>query len=119
MREILHFEEHRHLRRHPDVDQARHAPGAEQAAARLALVVVNLGAADASGYVPISAELPEGERGTVELIAMPVETGSQILQVESRAGEGLSDETQQQIVVDGIAEFDKYDDLHYELSPDD
>jgi uncharacterized repeat protein (TIGR01451 family) len=49
------------------------------------------------------AELPEGERGTVELVAMPIETGAQTLEVETRAGAGLSDQAQQQIVVDGLA----------------
>jgi uncharacterized repeat protein (TIGR01451 family) len=49
------------------------------------------------------AELPEGESGTVELVAMPIEAGPQTLQVEGRAGQGLSDEAQQQIVIDGIA----------------
>lgn len=49
------------------------------------------------------AELPEGERGTVELVAMPVETGPQTLQVESRAAMGLADQVQRQIVIDGLA----------------
>jgi hypothetical protein len=49
------------------------------------------------------AELPEGERGTVELVAMPVETGPQVLEVEGRAQQGLTDNTKQQIVVEGLA----------------
>jgi uncharacterized repeat protein (TIGR01451 family) len=49
------------------------------------------------------AELPEGESGTVELVAMPVETGPQMLEVESRASQGLTDQTTQQIVVEGLA----------------
>jgi uncharacterized repeat protein (TIGR01451 family) len=49
------------------------------------------------------AELPEGEHGVVELVAMPVEAGPQTIEVESRAGQGLSDETQRQIMIDGLA----------------
>jgi uncharacterized repeat protein (TIGR01451 family) len=49
------------------------------------------------------AELPQGETGTVELVAMPIETGPQTLEVEGRAQQGLSDQTQQQILVEGIA----------------
>jgi uncharacterized repeat protein (TIGR01451 family) len=65
----------------------------------------NLGEYDAASHAVYwsLAELPEGERGTVELTAMPVETGAQTLQVESRASDGLTDQTQRQIVVDGLA----------------
>ncbi len=65
----------------------------------------NLGEYDAATHAVYwsLAELPEGERGTVELVAMPIETGSQTLEVESRTGDGLSDQAQRQIVVDGIA----------------
>jgi uncharacterized repeat protein (TIGR01451 family) len=49
------------------------------------------------------AELPEGESGKVELVAMPVETGPQTLEVESRASQGLTDQTTQQIVIEGLA----------------
>ncbi|MEX0611421.1 MAG: hypothetical protein WD229_04820, partial [Pirellulales bacterium] len=65
----------------------------------------NMGEYDAATHAVYwsLAELPEGERGTVELVTMPIETGSQTLEVESRAGEGLSDQTQRQIVVDGLA----------------
>jgi uncharacterized membrane protein len=49
------------------------------------------------------AELPEGESGTVELVAMPVETGAQMLEVESRASQGLTDQATQQILVEGLA----------------
>jgi uncharacterized repeat protein (TIGR01451 family) len=49
------------------------------------------------------AELPEGERGTVELVAMPIEAGPQTLEVESRAKQGLTDQAQRQIVIDGLA----------------
>jgi len=65
----------------------------------------NMGEYDAATHAVYwsLAELPEGERGTVELVAMPIETGPQTLEVESRAGEGLSDQTQREIVVDGLA----------------
>jgi uncharacterized repeat protein (TIGR01451 family) len=65
----------------------------------------NMGEYDANSHAVYwsLAELPEGERGTVELVAMPVETGSQMLEVESRAGEGLSDQARREIVVDGLA----------------
>ena len=65
----------------------------------------NMGEYDAATHAVYwsLAELPEGERGTVELVAMPIETGAQTLEVESRAGQGLADQTQQEIVVDGLA----------------
>jgi uncharacterized repeat protein (TIGR01451 family) len=65
----------------------------------------NMGEYDAASHAVYwsLAELPEGEKGTVELVAMPIEAGPQILQVESRAGQGLADQTQQQIVIDGLA----------------
>ncbi len=65
----------------------------------------NMGEYDAANHAVYwsLAELPEGERGTVELVAMPIETGPQTLHVESRAGQGLSDQAQRQIVVDGLA----------------
>jgi uncharacterized repeat protein (TIGR01451 family) len=49
------------------------------------------------------AELPEGDHGIVELVAMPVEAGPQTLEVETRAGQGLSDQAQRQIIIDGLA----------------
>ncbi len=49
------------------------------------------------------AELPKGERGTVEVIAMPVETGPQTLQVESHAQQGLTGSTQREVLVEGLA----------------
>jgi len=65
----------------------------------------NMGEYDAATHAVYwsLAELPEGERGTVELVAMPVETGPQMLHVESRAAMGLTDQTQRQIVIDGLA----------------
>jgi uncharacterized repeat protein (TIGR01451 family) len=49
------------------------------------------------------AELPEGERGTVELTAMPVEPGEQTLEVLGKARQGLADETKQDVLVEGLA----------------
>jgi uncharacterized repeat protein (TIGR01451 family) len=65
----------------------------------------NMGEYDASTHAVYwsLAELPEGERGTVELVAMPIEAGPQTLEVESRAGQGLTDQTQQQIMIEGLA----------------
>jgi uncharacterized repeat protein (TIGR01451 family) len=65
----------------------------------------NMGEYDAATHAVYwsLAELPEGERGTVELVAMPVETGTQTLEVESRTGEGLADQVKQEIIVDGLA----------------
>jgi uncharacterized repeat protein (TIGR01451 family) len=65
----------------------------------------NMGEYDAATHAVYwsLAELPEGESGTVELVAMPVEAGPQTLEVESKTGEGLSDQTQRQILVDGLA----------------
>jgi len=65
----------------------------------------NMGEYDAATHAVYWSltELPEGESGTVELVTMPVETGTQTLAVESRAGQGLADQTEQQIVVEGLA----------------
>jgi uncharacterized repeat protein (TIGR01451 family) len=65
----------------------------------------NMGEYDAATHAVYwsLAELPEGESGTVELVTMPVETGAQTLEVESRAGQGLVDQTKQQIVIEGLA----------------
>lgn len=49
------------------------------------------------------AELPKGERGSVELVAMPTETGPQTLQVEGHAQQGLTDHKQREIVIEGLA----------------
>lgn len=49
------------------------------------------------------AQLPEGERGSVELVAMPVEPGPQTLEVEGKARQGLADEASQEVLVEGIA----------------
>jgi uncharacterized repeat protein (TIGR01451 family) len=65
----------------------------------------NMGEYDAATHAVYwsLAELPEGESGKVELVTMPVETGPQTLEVESRAGQGLADQAKQQIVVEGLA----------------
>ena len=48
------------------------------------------------------AELPANERGTVELVALPIEVGEQTLQIETKARQGLQDRTEARVVVDGI-----------------
>lgn len=65
----------------------------------------NMGEYDASTHAIYwsLAELPEGERGTVELVAMPVESGEHTLEVEGRAQRGLTDHAKQQILVEGLA----------------
>jgi uncharacterized repeat protein (TIGR01451 family) len=65
----------------------------------------NMGEYDASTHAVYwsLAELPEGEHGSVELVAMPIETGPQTLEVQGRAQQGLSDQTKQQILIEGLA----------------
>ncbi|MEX2317753.1 MAG: hypothetical protein WD669_11415 [Pirellulales bacterium] len=65
----------------------------------------NMGEYDAATHAVYwsLAELPEGEHGSVELVAMPIETGPQTLEVQGRAQQGLSDQTKQQILVEGLA----------------
>ena len=65
----------------------------------------NMGEYDATSHAVYwsLAELPKGEKGTVELTAMPVETGPQTLQVESRAQQGLTDKTQREVLVEGLS----------------
>jgi uncharacterized repeat protein (TIGR01451 family) len=65
----------------------------------------NMGEYDAASHAVYwsLAELPKGEKGTVELTAMPVETGPQTLQVESHAQQGLADKTQRDILVEGLS----------------
>lgn len=52
------------------------------------------------------AELPEGENGTVELVAMPVEAGQHALEVEGRASEGLEARHRQEVQIEGLAAID-------------
>jgi uncharacterized repeat protein (TIGR01451 family) len=47
-------------------------------------------------------ELPAKERGVVELIALPVETGEQVLKVASRAEQGLEDLAEAKVNVEGL-----------------
>lgn len=49
------------------------------------------------------AELPANERGTVELIALPIESGAQTLQVETKARQGLEDTTDKRVLVEGLS----------------
>jgi uncharacterized repeat protein (TIGR01451 family) len=65
----------------------------------------NMGQYDASTHAVYwsLAELPEGEKGTVELVAMPVEAGQQTLEVQGKAQQGLSDQTKRDVVVEGIS----------------
>src|SRR6185295_6075039 len=65
----------------------------------------NMGEYDATSHAVYwsLAELPKGEKGTVELTAMPVETGPQTLQIESRAQQGLADKTQRDVLVEGLS----------------
>jgi uncharacterized repeat protein (TIGR01451 family) len=65
----------------------------------------NMGEYDAASHAVYwsLAELPEGESGTVELVAMPIETGQQMLEVETRSGQGLTDQAKQQVTIEGLA----------------
>lgn len=49
------------------------------------------------------AELPASERGTVELIALPIESGEQTLQIATKAKQGLEDRTDKQVMVEGLS----------------
>jgi uncharacterized repeat protein (TIGR01451 family) len=49
------------------------------------------------------AELPANERGTVELIALPIEAGEQTLQISTKARQGLEDRTDKQVLVEGLS----------------
>jgi uncharacterized repeat protein (TIGR01451 family) len=65
----------------------------------------NLGeynAAEHSVYWSL-AELPANERGTVEIVALPVEPGQHTLEITTKARDGLQDETQKAVTVEGIA----------------
>ncbi len=48
-------------------------------------------------------ELPPGEIGTVSLTALAIEPGNQSLRVEGNTSDGLSDESLQDVVVEGVA----------------
>ncbi len=49
------------------------------------------------------AELPANERGTVELVALPIEAGAQTLEVATKARQGLEDATDKQVLVEGLS----------------
>lgn len=48
-------------------------------------------------------ELPPNESGQVTLTAMPIEAGEHTLRVEGTADKGLSDEMEEEILVEGVA----------------
>jgi uncharacterized repeat protein (TIGR01451 family) len=49
------------------------------------------------------AELPQGQRGAVELVAVPKAAGRHTLRVEGEASEGLRVEESQELTVEGVA----------------
>lgn len=65
----------------------------------------NLGEYDAAAHAVhwSLAELPANERGTVELVALPVEAGQHALQISTKARDGLTDQTVKEVTVEGIA----------------
>ena len=65
----------------------------------------NLGEYDATTHSVYwsLAELPEGERGEVEVVAMPVAAGEHTLSVESEARDGLEAEKSHVVRVEGVA----------------
>ena len=65
----------------------------------------NLGEYDSASHAVYwsLAELPEGEEGDVEVVALPIQSGEQEIKVQSSAAQGLEDETSQQILVEGLA----------------
>ena len=65
----------------------------------------NLGEYDAAAHSVYwsLAELPANERGMVELVALPVEPGEHKLEVSTQARDGLADQIQKSVTVEGIA----------------
>lgn len=65
----------------------------------------NLGEYDATTHSVYwsLAELPEGERGEVQLVAMPVAAGEHTLKVASEAGAGLKAAQAHRVQVEGVA----------------
>ncbi len=49
------------------------------------------------------AELPAHERGSVELVALPIESGTHTLQVSTKAEQGLEDRSDKQVIVEGLS----------------
>jgi uncharacterized repeat protein (TIGR01451 family) len=48
-------------------------------------------------------ELPAAETGSVTLVALPIEVGEQRMKVQGKAQQGLSDEKDQTVIVEGLA----------------
>ncbi len=48
-------------------------------------------------------ELPASETGSVTLVAMPIEAGEQKVRVQGKAQQGLTDEKEQTVTVEGLA----------------
>lgn len=48
-------------------------------------------------------ELPANERGTVELVALPIEAGEQTLQITTKSRQGLEDRIEKSVLVEGLA----------------
>ncbi len=65
----------------------------------------NLGEYDATTHSVYwsLAELPEGERGEVKVVAVPVSAGEHTLKVQSKAASGLEAEQAHRVSVDGVA----------------
>ena len=64
----------------------------------------NLGEYDAASHSVYwsLAELPEGERGAVQVVALPVSAGDHILQVSGESSEGLKATDSKQLSVEGV-----------------
>ncbi len=64
----------------------------------------NLGEYDAATHSVYwsLAELPEGERGAVQVVALPVTAGDHVLQVKGESSEGLKASDTKQLSVEGV-----------------
>lgn len=65
----------------------------------------NLGEYDAATHSVYwsLAELPANERGAVELVALPVEAGDHAIKTSTEAAQGLKDEAETRVRVEGLA----------------
>src|SRR4029077_14667532 len=65
----------------------------------------NSGQSDPSTHTVTGSleELPVAETGSVTLVAMPIEVGEQKMRVQGKAQQGLADEKEQTVTVEGIA----------------
>lgn len=65
----------------------------------------NLGEYDPSTHAVYwsLAELPANERGAVEVVALPIEAGEHTLKVATKAQQGLEDQTETRVRVEGLA----------------